>query len=121
MKYVLPALSAALAFSALSPRASAADADLAAKALGVLDKNCAQCHGPNGKGEGHALFDFILDVKQLAADDKHYITPGDPAQSMVMKKIKKGTMPPKVDDDGKPVLQRPSAADVAVLEEWIRA
>ena len=124
MKPIPTALLAALAFGALLPRAgaqSAGDADLAKKALGVLDKNCSQCHGPNGKGEGHDLLDFILDVKKLTTDDKHYIVPGDPAQSMVMKKLKKGTMPPRSDEEGKPVLQRPSAEDVAVVEAWIKA
>jgi tetratricopeptide (TPR) repeat protein/cytochrome c553 len=126
MKPVITTLLVCVTAAALLPRAAAEEADkaeLARKALAILDANCGACHGPNGRGEGHALLDFILDVKKLTTDeDKHYVVPGDADQSLVMKRIKskKRPMPPPTDGD-KVVTQRPSDADVAVLEAWIKA
>jgi tetratricopeptide (TPR) repeat protein/mono/diheme cytochrome c family protein len=119
MNRVLAALFAGLAAGALVPHAAADEADqaaLARKALAVLKKNCAQCHGPNSKGEG-GLKD-ILDVKKLIeAQGKDYIIPGNPGKSYVFQRIKDGEMPP----DEKAVTSRPSDEDVALLKEWITA
>ena len=116
MNRVLSTLFVCLAIGGLAPRASADEADLAKKAVAVFQKNCAQCHGPNSKGEG-GLKD-ILDVKKLIeAAGKDYIIPGNPDKSYIFQRIKDGEMPP----DEKVVTSRPSDEDVALLKEWITA
>jgi formylglycine-generating enzyme required for sulfatase activity/tRNA A-37 threonylcarbamoyl transferase component Bud32/mono/diheme cytochrome c family protein len=87
-------------------------AELAKKARDILHDNCYRCHGQDGAVEGG--FNYVLDHQQLLKRGKK-IVPRDPLASRLLRRIKKGEMPP---EDEQP---RPSEADVAVLEEWIAA
>ena len=108
---------AAIAYALLAflLAASAAPADpppgLAAKAREVLKANCYRCHGQDGAVEGG--FNYVLDRDKLVAARK--IVPGKPDDSPLLRKVVAGKMPPP---DEKP---RPSAADVALLKQWIEA
>jgi mono/diheme cytochrome c family protein len=91
--------------------ARAADAGLAVKATAVLNANCRRCHGQDGTAEGG--MNFILDPAKLVARKK--IVPGQPDQSPLFKRLSTGKMPPAGEQP------RPSAADVAVVKQWIEA
>jgi cytochrome c553/outer membrane protein assembly factor BamB len=107
MKLSLLLLGCALASGSLR----AADADLAVKATAVLNANCRRCHGQDGTAEGG--MNFILDPAKLVARKK--IVPGQPDQSLLYKRLSTGKMPPAGEQP------RPSAADVAVVKQWIEA
>ncbi len=105
LSYLL--LGCALAVGSLQ----AADADLAVKATAVLNANCRRCHGQDGTAEGG--MNFILDPAKLVARKK--IIPGQPDQSPLFKRLSTGKMPPAGEQP------RPSAADVALIKQWIEA
>jgi mono/diheme cytochrome c family protein len=99
-------------FAVISGTALAEEnAALAAKAKEILKTNCYRCHGQDGQVEGG--LNYILDRQQLVARNK--VAPADPMKSRLFKKVSSGEMPP---EDEKP---RPSAADIAVLKQWIEA
>jgi serine/threonine-protein kinase len=79
------------------------------KARAVLRTNCYGCHGPAKSGG----MDYILNAKVLK--EKKKIIAGDTRKSRIMVMIRKGSMPPETEK------QKPSEADVAVLEKWIAA
>ena len=118
MRLVTASLVVCLSAGVLPPRASAADdadkAQLAQKALAVLEKNCAQCHGPASKGEGG--FNSVLDVQKMI-EAKDYLVPGNADKSYVFQRIRDGEMPP----DSKKVTSRPTDEDVKLLKAWIVA
>ncbi len=103
------------AFLALLVVASAAPADpppgIAAKAHDILKTNCYRCHGQDGAVEGG--FNYVLDRDKLIAARK--VVPGKPDESPLLRKVVSGKMPPP---DEKP---RPSAADVALLKQWVES
>lgn len=105
----------ALLFSVVLPLTVQAAEDekaaLAQKAQGVLKAHCYRCHGQDGAVEGG--MNYILDLPRLVARKK--VIPGSADTSPLYKKIANGKMPPP---DEKP---RPSAADLAVLKQWIDA
>jgi mono/diheme cytochrome c family protein len=107
MKLPLILLGCALAAGSLQ----AADADLAVKATAVLNTNCRRCHGQDGTAEGG--MNFISDTAKLVARKK--IIPGQPDQSPLFKRLSTGKMPPAGEQP------RPSAADIAVVKQWIEA
>src|SRR5262249_21273740 len=94
------------------PPAVVPPAELAEKTRDILQANRHPCHRQDGAVEGG--FNYVLDHKLLLADGKK-IVPRDPEASRLLRRIKKGEMPP---EDEQP---RPSEADVAVLEKWIAA
>ncbi len=108
---------AAIAYALLAflLAASAALADpppgLAARAREVLKANCYRCHGQDGAVEGG--FNYVLDRDKLVAARK--IVPGKPDDSPLLRKVVAGKMPPP---DQSP---RPSAAEVALLKQWVEA
>src|SRR5262249_17258718 len=69
-----------------------------------------RCHGRDGAIEGG--FNYILDLEKLVARKK--VVPGSPESSPLYKRVVAGKMPPPGEQP------RPAAADVAVLEQWIR-
>jgi hypothetical protein len=75
----------------------------------VLESRCGSCHGSESSGKGG--FDTIDDALALVAAGK--IVPGDPDASPLYKKIAEGIMPPKE------VPERPTAAELKSLREWI--
>jgi WD40 repeat protein/mono/diheme cytochrome c family protein len=89
----------------------AADAELAAKALGLLEKHCAACHSPGGKAKGG--FGFVLDRDRLVA--RAVVVPGKADESPLYQRVRAGEMPPP----GKH--PAPGADDVALLKRWIDA
>jgi mono/diheme cytochrome c family protein len=106
---------AAFALVAILVAASSAPADapeaLATRAREILKANCHRCHGQDGAVEGG--FSYVLDRDKLVGS--HKIIPGKPDESPLLRKVVAGKMPPP---DERP---RPSAADVALLREWIEA
>lgn len=71
---------------------------------------CITCHG-NGAGAGG--LDDLLDADALIAAD--LVVPGEPQQSPLFTRVRDEQMPPNG------IGPRPGAADVEVLEDWIRA
>ena len=91
--------------------AQEAPQELAARAQGILERNCGKCHGQAGTNAGGV--NYILDVKKLV--EKKRVVPGDPAKSRLVRLVSDGEMPP---EDEK---VRPSKEDLATLEKWVRA
>lgn len=91
---------------------SKADPQLAQKALGVLKKHCAACHGPGGTNEGGV--GYILDRGELITRKK--LWPGD-----LDKSAKKGMLARMIDNEMPPedVKARPTAEEITILKEWI--
>jgi WD40 repeat protein len=83
--------------------------DLAKKAQEILKTNCYRCHGQDGADEGG--FNFALDVARLR--EAKLIAPGNPDESLLFKRVSKGSMPPKKEKI------RPSEGDIALLKDWI--
>src|SRR5579862_5933743 len=110
---ILGRVVAGLALLCLAAPARSADVDptLATKAREVLKTHCYRCHGQDGAVEGG--FNYVLDRDKLVAS--HKIIPGKPDDSLLMRKVATGKMPPP---DQQP---RPSPADVALLKQWIEA
>ena len=100
-----------------SPVAADAQAEFAKKAQAILKTNCYQCHGNGGSNEGG--FNFVLEQPRLVATKK--VVPGDLKASKLYKYLADEYMPPTEDAEGKPVTQRPSKEDVAVIKQWIEA
>ncbi len=103
----------ALLAALLTAHAALADPPpgLAARAREVLKTNCYRCHGQDGAVEGG--FNYVLDRDKLVASRK--VVPGKPDDSPLLRKVVAGKMPPP---DQQP---RPSAADVALLKQWVEA
>lgn len=106
-------------FSALSlflfalPQAAFAqsnDTPLAAKAQVILKDHCFKCHGEGAVKGG---FGYVLDRDKLIARGK--VVPASAAESEIYQRMQQGEMPPP----GKQ--PRPSAADIAVIKQWIDA
>jgi WD40 repeat protein len=89
----------------------AGDDSLSAKALAVLQTHCHRCHGKDGAIEGG--MNFILDRDKLIARGK--ILAGKPNDSPLFRRVASGKMPPAGEQP------RPSAAEVALLRQWIGA
>jgi serine/threonine-protein kinase len=106
-----PAAFLLLAVSVTAPARAEDKSALAKQALAILEKNCYRCHGKNGAAKGK--FGYVLDRQKLIDGKK--LVPGDPEKSYMYSLVKEGTMPPDS------VKERPSEADVAVLERWIKA
>jgi hypothetical protein len=85
--------------------------ELAHKAQAILQANCHRCHGRDGAVEGG--MNYILDREKLVASKK--IVPGEAERSPLFKRMSNGKMPPAGEQP------RPSAADLAVIEQWIAA
>src|SRR5687768_10286479 len=89
--------------------AVATDGELPQQAQAILKKCCDRCHGVGSTNEGG--INFILDVPTLLA--KKTIAAREPGQSLLLKKILLGEMPPEGEEP------RLTKAEVAVLERWI--
>jgi mono/diheme cytochrome c family protein len=102
-----------------SAAAVAAPPALAAQVKAVLKANCYRCHGERGAAEGGMA--YVTDLGKLVERKK--VTPGNPAGSKLFKKIasEDDPMPPLTDDDNKPITQRPSKEQIALVRQWIEA
>lgn len=85
--------------------------DLTPRVLGVLETNCAKCHGAGSAAQGG--IDYILDITRLIATDK--VVPGDPEASRIYARMvsPETPMPPVAET------QRPGAADIEAVGKWI--
>ncbi|MBA3548984.1 MAG: hypothetical protein H0T76_21080 [Nannocystis sp.] len=85
--------------------------ELAPRILGVLETNCAKCHGPGSSGQGG--IDYILDVQRLIETDK--VVPGDPEASRIYARMVSpaSPMPPVAE------MKRPSDTDIESIGKWI--
>ena len=117
---LLTGVAVVFAISLLGPRSTKAEpdkAEIAQKAQAILKANCYRCHGAGDSAEGG--FNYVLNQPRLVSTKK--VVPGDPKGSKLYKQIVDEVMPPAKDADGKPVKQRPSANDIAVIKQWIDA
>lgn len=83
--------------------------ELTQQTLAILDTNCSTCHSKGPAAQGN--FDYITDLQALLTSGK--VKPGSPGESLILKRIDDGSMPPPA------INQRPSDNDVEVLETWI--
>lgn len=90
---------------------------VATQAKAVLEKHGYECHGKNGSNEGN--LNFILNRDRLVSSKK--IVPGEPGDSLLLKKIRSEEMPPDRDNNGKKIAERPTPEDLATLRKWIEA
>lgn len=85
--------------------------DLAPRVLGVLETNCAKCHGAGSAAQGG--IDYILDITRLIETKK--VVPGDPEASRIYARMvsPETPMPPVAE------MQRPDAGDIEAVGKWI--
>jgi WD40 repeat protein/mono/diheme cytochrome c family protein len=100
-----------LAWVAVTPLPARAADGPAARARAVLETHCHRCHGQDGAVEGG--MNYVLDLAKLVARKK--VVPGKPDLSPLLRRVVSGKMPPAGEQP------RPSAADVAVLRQWVEA
>ena len=78
--------------------------------LPILQKSCVACHGPKARMAGLDLHEASLVLR--GGENGPVITVGKPAESMLLKRVREGSMPP----GGK---NRLSETEIATLERWI--
>jgi len=79
----------------------------------LLVRCCLECHGP---GDPHGGLDLSTREKALAGGDSGAVLiTGKPNESLLIERLRDGSMPP----EGKE--PRPSADEIAKLEQWISA
>jgi hypothetical protein len=101
MRWLYSALAAAPLWSATI--------DFARDVFPVFEKRCHGCHGPTTQ-----LGKLRLDARNLALEGGEsgpVIRPGDPARSLLIRKIEAGQMPP--------VRDKLTPGEIAVVREWI--
>ena len=84
--------------------------NLEPRVLGILETNCAKCHGPGANQGG---IGYILDLEELIAKNK--VISGDAASSPIFKRMTADVapMPPATET------QRPSETDTEIVGKWI--
>lgn len=89
----------------------AACIDLQPRVLGILETNCAKCHGPGSAGLGG--INYMLDLDELIASNT--VIPGDAEGSRIYARMTSPTnaMPPATET------QRPSTTDAEIVGKWI--
>jgi hypothetical protein len=79
----------------------------------LLVRCCLECHGP---GDPHGGLDLSTREKALAGGESGAaLVVGQPGESLLLERVRDGSMPP----EGKE--PRPSADEIAQLEQWIAA
>jgi TPR repeat protein/mono/diheme cytochrome c family protein len=98
---------------------AATPTEVAGQVKGILKANCYRCHGERGAAEGGMA--YVTDLGKLVERKK--VVPGNAAGSKLFKKMasEDDPMPPLTDDDNKPISQRPSKAEIALVKQWIEA
>jgi hypothetical protein len=92
----------------------------------ILRVYCAGCHQSPGSS-GQPLFDFILDDTRLltatiprdGAPPQPFISPGNPAQSLLYVRVAARSMPPQSMMIGVAGSPSPTLSDISVLADWI--
>src|SRR5579871_537927 len=119
----LPALVAAAGFLLFAHPARAQDAPnspafYTQKIRPILMTNCGKCHFNMSHKGGLAMDNRALMLK--GGRNGPVIVPGDPASSMLVKLIRHEG-PPKDPRPMPPKAPRMSDADIALIEQWIKA
>jgi mono/diheme cytochrome c family protein len=98
---------------------AASPQELAIQVKTILKTNCYRCHGERGAAEGGIA--YITDLAKLVERKK--VVAGNPLGSKLYKKMasEDDPMPPLTDDDNKPIAQRPSKPEIALVRQWIEA
>jgi mono/diheme cytochrome c family protein len=88
---------------------------LALQARDVFKQFCHRCH--HGDGSAGGTFDVLVDktLREKSLEEKPYVVPGKPEESLIFLRVSKGEMPP-----GK-IPERPSPADIEIIKAWIVA
>src|SRR6516164_3886 len=94
-----------------APASAGGPAPLGQEAKAILQANCASCHGGGKAAKGG--FGFVLERDLLVS--RSLVTPGQAGQSDLFIRIQQGEMPPPSSK------QRPSQAELKVLQRWIEA
>jgi mono/diheme cytochrome c family protein len=97
-----------LSFGAAGPVPFPSRSDLPRKALEILQRHCASCHGSEEKAKGG--FGHVLDRERLVT--RGQVVPGKLAESALYERTARGEMPP----GKKPKL---SADELGILARWI--
>lgn len=89
----------------------AACVDLVPRVKGILETNCAKCHGAGSAAQGG--INYILDLNELIVQNK--VIPGDSAASRVYARMTSAMtpMPPPTE------MQRPNPTDIEIVGKWI--
>ncbi|MBK9757192.1 MAG: hypothetical protein IPO88_27585 [Nannocystis sp.] len=89
----------------------AACVDLVPRVKGILETNCAKCHGAGSAAQGG--INYILDLNELIVQNK--VTPGDSAASRIYARMTSAMtpMPPPTE------MQRPNPTDIEIVGKWI--
>lgn len=85
------------------------NADIAQRAVDVLDQYCFQCHGQNGTANGN--INYITDADRLHQNG--FLVRGSAEDSRIYRRMSEGTMPPAV------VAERPESAETEIIRQWI--
>lgn len=101
-------LLAVLALTASAQESSAPE--FARDILPILQKSCIGCHGPKARMAGLDVHEASLVLR--GGENGPVVTPGKPAESILLKRVREGSMPP----GGKNGL---TEAEIAILERWI--
>jgi len=94
---------------------------VAKAAFDVLEKNCSRCHQSGrlvSRERPAKQFGNILKLDELAANP-HYIHPGNPLDSFLIKQILDKEMPYDVYQEFSDKYPTPTEADVKALENWV--
>mgnify|MGYP002777768545 CR=1 FL=1 len=85
--------------------------DTTKQTLAILDASCARCH--SGAAQPAGSINYITDLDALIREGK--VIPGKPEESRIFVRLTSADapMPPASE------AQRPSATDIAVVEQWI--
>lgn len=92
-------------------------------AFDVLDKYCSRCHQTGrlvGRDRPAKQFGNILRLDQLAANP-HYIHPGNPLDSFLVRQVLDKQMPFDVYQDLEVDKPSPGEADIKALEAWVNS
>lgn len=102
------------AFMAISVPVNGADPELQRKAIDILRKSCASCHGDGNEKSGD--IDFITDAEQLLASE--LVDLAQPDESPILVRMLNGDdpMPP---EDAPASVPRPTQSEIEILRQWI--
>lgn len=108
----------ALALAAVfgtAAQAAPPEIDFSREIQPIFAKRCYKCHGPNAAEAGLRLSSREAVTKELDSGETA-VTPGNPAASELLKRIRSTDPDVRMPPEGKPL----TAAEIARLEKWIR-
>jgi mono/diheme cytochrome c family protein len=87
---------------------------VAPQAMEILKRNCFECHGADASDVKKKL--LVLDHDILVDPRRKIVVPGLPHESLLIRRIEDGSMPPEEEEDRLPRLAR---VEMQILKEWI--